>query len=454
MQVLLANLRLFYQHRVLMLMGVFYILLSLTLFVRADGEGALAALIAVAFAIGVTVAAMQMDVVSKAFSFCLPYHRVAVRRFTFLTGLVVSVALSLLLGQYPGQAGMTWDRRALVLLSPLSASMIAYLSGTVIGLCVGIPVVVLVFTPFIAVGAVLTDLHVKIESAVIHAPVCIVAAAMISGIVGWLWLGRPAWFRRRCTRPWIGFSDLDNLPKMEQYHQARACVRPKTGLNSRIDRFFLGRITSHTRGEWLKCVWGALYAPVLQIAQSWKRHLFILSTVLVVAGYIPSVIPFIAGVLLPVTIISLLRPPVCVKSVVAEGRREKFITMIVLLTVLANAAVLIVASLAAISNLVALLVPEVNAGNFTFSFRAINLRTVWYPIIVLPIMSLLHILSYIIKPVLLVALTMPLGLLLIVYFLFFAATPPIYVIGCITLSWIICFLVVYWIAMRSDLARR
>jgi hypothetical protein len=454
MRVLLANLKHSYQHRVLMLMGVFYVLLSLTPFAQADGEGALATLILPEFAIGVTVAAMQMDVVSKTFSFCLPYHRVVVRRFIFLIGLAVSVALSLLFSQCPGQAGMTSDWPALVLSSTFSAGMIAYLSGAGIGLCVRIPVLILTLLPLIAIGGVLSDLHMRIESVVIHAPVCVIAAAMISGIIGWLWLGRPAWFCHRCARPWIGFSDFDDFSKMNQYGQARAWARPKTRTHPRIDGFFLGVMTRHARCERLRYVWGALYAAVLQIVLLWKGHLFMLLAVLLLAGYIPLVIPFIAGVHLPMTMISLLCPPFYFKSFVAAGRRERLIATIVLLTVLGSTAVLIVVSLAAMSNLIALWAPEISVGDFTFSFRAISVRAVWYPIIVFPIVGVLHILSYVIKSVLLVVLAVLLAFLLIVYFMFFARTPPIYVVGCVALSWIICLLVVYRITMRSDLGRK
>jgi hypothetical protein len=100
------------------------------------------------------------------------------------------------------------------------------------------------------------------------------------------------------------------------------------------------------------------------------------------------------------------------------------------------------------------LVPEVRAGDFTFSFRPISFRAVWFPVIVFPIVSVLHILSSIIKPVLLDVLAMSLAFLLILYFMFFPMTPPIYVLGCVALSWIFCFLVVYQITMRSDLGRK
>ncbi len=453
MRVLLANLKHFYQHRVLMLVVVYCFLLGLAVFAQAKEEMALPALIILEFAVGVTIASMQMDVVSKASSFCLPYHRATVGRFIFFIGFIVSVAVPLLFSRHSGQAGMTSDRSALVWSAAFSAGMIAYLSGAGLGLCVRFPLLILIPAPWIVLGGILFGLHMRIEWAIVHAPVPVIVAAVASGAVFWLWLSRSTWFRHRCTRLWIGFSDVNDSSKIYQYRQSSAWARPKARAYPHIDGFFRSMMARHRRCERLRGVWGALYAMALQEIPFWKQRVFTFLMVLLLAGYIPPIVPFVAGIFVPLGITSF---PVSLylKSFVADGRREKLIVLIVVLTGLTSKAVLIIVSLAVISNMIALLAPEVSMGDFTFRYRAISLRAVWYPIIVCPIVSVLHILSCTIQPAPLGVLATSLGILLIVYFMSFAGTPSLHVIGGVAASWIICFLIVYWIAMRSDLGRK
>jgi hypothetical protein len=453
MRVLLANLKHFHQHRVLMLVIVFYLLLGLCLLAQAKEEVALAFLIILDFAVGVTIAVMQMEIVSKAFSFCLPDHRTLVRKLIFLIGLAVSLAFPLLLSRRFAQAGMTAGRSALLWSAAYSAGMIVYLIGAVLGLCVRIPALILFLAPWIAFGGILSGLHVRIESAIVDAPVPMIAAAMASGAVFWLWLSRSTWSRDRCTRLWIGFSGLSDPSKIDQCGPVLAWVRPKTRACPLVDGFFRSMMTRHGRCERLTCVWGAVYGTVLWNFWLWRQKVAKLLMVLLLAGYIPPLVPFIAGLALPMMILSF-PASLYLKSFVADGRREKFIVLIVILTGLTSMAVLIFVSLAALSNVVALLTPEVRVSDLTFRYRAIGLKAVWYLIIVCPIVGVVHILSCTIQPVLLGVLAASLALSLMVYFMHFAATPSLYVIGGVTLSWIICFLIVYSITMRNDLGRR
>src|SRR5512146_1139782 len=106
MHPLLANLKQFYQRRGILLI---YGLTSVTagLFVAAGlfdtdaQEGRFAGLLILAFASGLLVAVMQMEVLSRPLSFCLPGHHGVVRRLVLALGPATSFVLTLPFLAYP-----------------------------------------------------------------------------------------------------------------------------------------------------------------------------------------------------------------------------------------------------------------------------------------------------------------------------------------------------------------
>jgi hypothetical protein len=477
MRVLLANLKHFYQCRVLWFLYLFVAFNLLLLgglglrvhsFRGAAGgiEGTsfcgMGVICAVSLVVGAIVASLQMDVISKPFSFCLPDHRTILRKLV----LLVSLAVSLFVLSLEFAKGSLWNPAPPYL---FGVSLTAYFVGVGVGLMSRYGAAV-VFSATLALllGGAMLDL--RESSGYVVTTVSAIVAILLgmgSAVAVWQWLGRTGLFRRRCGKPWLGVAGLWNPGAWEKYRWVRLSAKASRALPSRAERFLFDTMSSCRYGSAAKHVWGALYTWSLPGGGGRSRTISMGLLGLasgVVACHFPQIGPFFVANASVYGGDVLRNPPANSHLLVAGGRRERFFATMALIIVLGAIVTggLMLGAIAA--DLLGIRSPMSEPyREYQESYihavvtQAMNLRLVVLFAALFPVSRWLEIrflgrrvgargtqMMLLLSAVLFGQFTLPL----------LAPIPPVYVAFVFLLSWVAGLYGVYRTIMRSDLVRR
>lgn len=471
MRILIANLRQFYQRwAVLLFYGVFEVVACLTavdiLFDAQMQPGGFVGLLVPIFPIGLLVGAMQMEVLSTSFSFCLPGHRGVIRRLVLVIGLTASFVFSLPFIGYPGLFDMPAVSWALALCSVFCTNLTVYMVGVFFGFglrdaIVLMPVALMLVVQVLIVVLLCLNIHfggvvansmslagTVVERAIVQSSLVIIPVAAGVATVGWWWLGSREWFRGSCGR--YNRTDLLNRWSRLQtqgYRQFLTAQQFTKDTSPAIDRVFLRSMASYGVSDWRKYVWGALYPACATMVLHWKRLGF-----LVWLGLIPSddtsTIAFFVGIV-PVVMVSSFEPPLCSPVLVTGGRKERFFATVALMLAFGAAFVCVVGFAIALAYLSA---PSVFGRPH---WRLISPLMLLVPLAVSPLVNLMKILFHR-KPL---WFGLSIGLMYVVFAYVMSSEQPVVIrpvmgsVG-IVLIWAICLVAVHRFAMRSDLVRR
>ena len=469
MRVLLANLKHFYQRRGLWiayvgLTIVAWFMVQWVLPAPGQGSGIFGGFLVCSFLWGLLVATTQMETTSRPFSFCLPGHRDAVRRLVFLAGLVVSLAFLVIFAvllESPSVIG-PWEFYVappglliLLKISYFCASMTAYLlgAGVAFSLIHGGGSALGLITLVVALGAMF-DVFTPIQYPLLHWPVAVIALALAVGLTGWWWLGRRAWFRRRCGRPWIGFFDPWDRRQAQRFRSLYA-TRFIKNIPPAWDRYFQGVIGRRPLSDPGKYAWGTLYTTCVLVGPQWKGILALALVWLAFGGYFPAAAPMFMG-FLPLMTAGFLQSPLGTVLLVAGGRKERFFATVALILGFSAVWVLLFGVVVGLTHLLAPVVPAVTVRGYTLSLHAISFQVVWIPLVLVPVVGLVQTL-FCRKPV-----SLALSIMLVTTIMMMSSSPlglyqavtPMAAVGGTILTWGICMSLLYRIAMHSDLVRR
>jgi hypothetical protein len=467
MRILLANFKHLYQRRGLWVVyaglgPIVWLVMQKALSAPTKGEGLFGGFLVCSFLGGLLVAALQMETASKPFSFCLPGHRNAVRGLVFLVGLAVSlvlfcICLALLASpSFTGPfewAGMPRELLVLVLGSYFCASVAAYLLGAGVAFSAVHSASVLISMVLVASLYLWLDAFRTIQYPIIHWPVATIALAWVVAVASWWWLGRPAWFRRSCDRPWRGFFDPWVRTPTQRNRDLYATRFTKT--TPRLDRFFQRVMGNRPLSHRGKCVWGALYTTCVLVGPQWKGVLTIALAWAAFAGYFPPVTSAVMG-FLPLMTVGFLQSPLGTALLVAGGRRERFVATVALILGFSAVWVLLFAVFVGLTHLLAPVVPAVTVQGVTLTLHALGFEVLAIPLVVVPVVGLVQTL-FARKPV-----ALALSIMLVTTFTMISWTPvarypmlsPTLAIAGTVLSWGICLSLLYRIAMHRDLVRQ
>ncbi len=460
MHPLLANLRQFYQRWVLLLIYVATgaaatLIVAEALFDGHGHEGKFAGLLIPIWPIGLMVAVTQMEILSKPFSFCLPGHHAVLRKLVLVVGLAASFLFSLPFLGYPGLFGMPSLWWGLVLGAAFCANLMVYMAGLLVGFTARNAIVSIGLLPALAIFAAMVHLDAAVMRALTHAPFAVIAVTAVAAVAGWQWLGRPAWFRRRCGQYWTELFTPWNPSQMERYRQVYAARRFTKNVSPALDGFFQRAISRNGLLDRRKYIWGALYSTCVLIIPQWKGLVFVIVLAVIWSGYQPSAAPFIAGII-PLMMAGFLQPPLGTTLLVAGGRRERFFATAVLMLGLGGVSVLVVGVAIALTHLLAPLVPTFEWEGIVLHLRPLRPALLLIPLVVFPFVNLMYIL-FRRSPVWLIF-----SLMLAFVFVSFCAAlldrfgaiqPGLSAVG-ILLSWGICLAAVHRLALHRDLVPR
>jgi len=458
MSILTVNLKHLYQRRGLWLV---YVILVLFAFARIAvlfkgpeaGQGRFIGLIVLAFVVGLLLAVLPIEVMSKPFSYCLPGHRKMVRKFVFCVGIVFNLFASLLFFVYPS---LNVGQLVLVVCSAFFAGLISYLLGAGLVFTARNSVAFIGFLPLIIVAGGFFDLHTVLERVIVENPLVVISVGILTGCVVWFWLGDEGRARRYCNNvPWVGFDwNPAKMKKISRIRMAGKWDKLKKYTSPRIERFFLGRMNRYDYVSAGRYIWGALYAASVVPELQWKSILSIVILFVLILGYMGMGAIFIFS-FIPIMVTNM-RLPVHSTMLISGGRRERFagtITAVAAATVLISVMVVI---MAALSMLLEIVIPEFTLREVTFTYRAISVKHIFVPLMITPFAFAVRLIFYR-KPVYTIFL-----LMLIIYPLIFtgifwskqlsAMINLISIIALLVLGWGTFSLVLHHICMKRSLA--
>lgn len=412
MSILTVNLKHLYQRRGLWLV---YVLLGCAVagVVAAPlhrpqaGNGLYVGPLIVAFMVGFLAAILQIEVLAKPFSYCLPGHRRIVRKCVFPIGVATNALCSMLFLTYPDVSG---PQLVLVLCSAFFAGVVFYLVGAAAALAVRNAAIVFGLLPVAIVAEGLFDLHVLLERIIVAQPHLPISVGILSSVVMWFWLARPGLARRYCAVPWLGFMDFFNQEKLRRYTSARAgSWQRRFSKHPRpwVEKWFLGRMDRHDYRGPGRFFWGALYYTSALAVSRWQNLPLLALVLTIMFGYIGQAAVF-ALIMVPAMAAMGRQPPVYSTTLISGGRRRRFTTTLGL--AVTDAALLCIATLiiSGLSILLARFMPTFALEGKTLSFRPLDPRVAIVPLIFLPIASTMQLIFYTRPILMLTSLLLPL----------------------------------------------
>ena len=285
MSILRANIKHLYLRRSFWLLGLvfgafaFVAAMVITRAVTGNKQGGFSAPVLWILSVGILVATVPIDVLSKPFSYCLPGQRDIPRKFLFFVGLPLSFLWSLSFVFFPD---LNVGKTVLVCLSAFSTFTIFYWLGVWLVFRFRNWSVVVAFIPLIMLGNTLLNLSTIITHAIVEGPLPMILSGGLVNLLAWRYWGRSDLARRHCGVLWMGAFDAWNKKKVLKYKLVRLAEKDNKKpssmrISSGVERFFVSRISGATTGRLRQYIWGGFYKTfgimVSQHRQDWMRFL-------------------------------------------------------------------------------------------------------------------------------------------------------------------------------------
>jgi len=418
MSVLTMNLRPLYQRRVLwfvyIVFGFFvWVSVCVPLFDREDpegGAGKFVGLVVFQFLVGLWAGVMQMEILTKPFAFCLPGHRLTVRKFIFLIAVVTNVPGSLLFLLYPR---LPVGLMPVVLCSAFCAGMVFYVAGVWLAFGAKQPLAFLGFMVFAVFAGKLLNLARLLGSAIVHYPSLVTALGLLCGAALWLRLGASNLARRNCLRPWMGFEAF-NYQKVRDTRtrfSAERWKRLKDHPQPWVESLFIGCMERCRPLSAARYAWGTLYTSFGLFLSRWPNVLLLVLFWTLFLGYMgPRMWALV--VFVPMILVWNAKPPVFSSMLAVGGRKERFYSTLTTAVAASVLLVLLVGVVIAVSALLSSRIPDTSFRGLTLSYQRITVRCLYAPLIFLPIAGVLHLLFYR-KPVVMIVTSIAIAYLVV-----------------------------------------
>ncbi|MCK5023134.1 MAG: hypothetical protein KAS04_03100 [Candidatus Aenigmarchaeota archaeon] len=396
MSILAANFKHLYQRRTLWFAGLvfgfgtFPVIMTIVGTVTKDMQGGFSAPVLWLFFVGVFIATLPIDVLTKPFSYCLPGHREIPGKFLFSIGLVLSFLWSLSFLFYPE---LNIAETILATLSAFSVFTISYWLGAWIvfkyrNWSVGFGIF-----PLVVFGSMFLNMGTIIEHAIVENPLPMILSGGIVNFLAWSYWGRADLARRYCGKLWMGTFDAWNMKKISKLKQVRLAEKDKKKPNSMqispwVEEFFISRISRAEAGSIQQYIWGALYKSfglqVSQQRQDWMRFLVLMLPILCFLCYMPGEGGNIIFIM-PGLMVIHLNLWVYSSSLICGGRRQRFwsaLTLAVTTGILVTVAVML---LAMATHLLEMVMPPLTVKGHEFTYNPFNMNFSLVPFMMIPI---------------------------------------------------------------------
>jgi len=356
------------------------------------GKAHFMGLVLLALPVGLCAAAVPIEILTKPFSYCLPGHRIVPVKFILSLGILFNMLGSFIFLAYPDLHG--WERVP-VLCAAFGAGMMMYWLGVLFAWRIRYSVVCLSFLPAVFIIPRLLNLYAIAQQMIIESPFEIAGLGALCSLAGFWLLVDPNQARRFCGVSRLGFLDAWNRNKVEKFWQSRAAGkkdRLKGHPHPWVEEFFLNRMNSCGYLRAGRPIWGGLYTTFAVALSMWKSYIFWL-----LFGwffcYINSDGTFLSFLLIIVMVVR----PVSVHTNVfpTGGRKERFITAGIVAGTIAVITTAMIITITFLSVRLEPLMPEITLWkSMSVTFHALNIRSSFFLIIVMPIALTIHLVLY------------------------------------------------------------
>jgi hypothetical protein len=383
MNILQINLKHLYQRRIFWILWLFLgFLIFLLIVMTAKGLAACYPMLIIwTFLFGTVAASMQIDVLTKPFSYCLPRHSEIPRKFLFCTGLIASFLLSIIFLRCPAP---DFTGRILTCVSVFFVGTIFYWLGAWIVFRFSNWAYSMALLAMAITGGQILNVHIIIAHIIAHYHFSVIAAGAAVNIWAWIYWGRAGFARQYCGRMWMGSFDMWDREKLYKYQEAILAKRQKDLVSPKIETFFVRHIS--LAGENLsRYIWGGFYKSfaVMFSCTNWTWALISILLMLLFLGYMSrgGNIIFILPVFMALHASLHVHSPLLISG----GRRERFWTALTLGT----AATLLVTAFLILLVFITLwlesIVPALTVNGRSLNFKALDIKLSFLPLFVIPI---------------------------------------------------------------------
>ena len=394
MKPLAANLKHLYQRPavwVWYLLFLIFIPMTLLLPLKAPGtEGVFASYLILSVLGGVLAVSLQLDILCKPFSFCMPGCRKIPGKFIFIIGAAINAPASFL---YLGHPDLDPALAPVSIFAAFCFGMFTF-SGFAwavfgfknIGFIGFLPAFVFVFS--------LVSGPEFIETIILHSPLFAIVLGTVSSIGLWKWLGNDMTYRNVCGKRMISFFDGWNRVNAKKFMDAKRAerwqkkeIKELTG----AERFFQSKIESRGFASKPRYIWSMLYSDCSNFLNLGRQKILLsilyfclLIFFIAYVGYYPmglsklinmfAIIPTLYYVgAVPTTMLLTL------------GRRERCFGHFFMIAVIAVGVTILIA-VASIA-LVALskILPDIHLKGQTLVFQSPDLRFMYVPLLIMPL---------------------------------------------------------------------
>ena len=465
MTILQANLKHLYQRKGFWLIGLGLGLFAfMCIMAIVDGEQGSFMVFAVwiYIAAGFT-SALQVEVLTRPFSWSLPGHARIPVKFLFCIGISVSLFWSVVFLFYPAP---TLAEHLLSCVSVFFAGTIIYWLGAWVVFRFPNWVSAIVLVPILMVYGRYLDLYVLFERVIVDAWFAVILLGGLVNFLAWRHWSRPGMARKYCGRPWLGAFDAWNKEKISEFQQARLAQRNKAipTVLPRVEKFFLDRITDRTGPNTAQYIWGGLYRSFGLIASRKRecvRFWLIMLPLLCFLGYMGPAANIIF--IMPGLMVANMSLHVRSTLLVSGGRTERFWSALSTAAVATLLATVTVTLMAALTLALQAVMPELTIKGQSAVYRAMEMKLFFIPLCMMPLTLTIALIFYR-YPRLMMGVVMMIFILAMQVSVFLKILPihpkepgPIHIIIIITLillcCWAIFTAVLRHICMRRCLVR-
>ncbi len=470
MTILQANLKHLYQRKGFWLMGLvlgFFTVINIIVLaesVLTDREKNFFLLFASwMYIAAIFTSALQVEILTRPFSWTLPGHAGIPAKFLFCIGISVSLFWSVVFLFYPAP---TVARLLLSSVSMFFAGTIIYWLGAWVVFRFQNWVGTVALFLLLLFGGSFLDADSLFEYVIVEGWFAVILLGGLVNFLAWRHWSRPGMARRHCGQTWLGAFDPWNKARMSEFNQARLAQKNKAipAVLPYVERFFLDRITDRTGPNTAQYIWGGLYRSFGLIAlqrKSFIQFCLVMLPILCFLGYMGAGTNIIF--IMPVFGVINMRLHVRSTLLISGGRTERFWSALSVAAVTTLLATGIVTFMAALTLPLQAIMPELTIKGQSFVYRAMEMKLFFIPLCMMPVTLTIALVFYK-YPRLMMAVVMLIFIFAMQVSMFLKILPihpkdpgPIHIIIIITLillcCWAIFTAVLRHICMRRCLVR-
>lgn len=382
---LMANLKMYYQRRILWIVYAVMALIAAPGVFVEHGENVFLVLPGFMLFAGILAGSMQLEIMNKLFAWPLPGHARINAKVLFIIGGGVSLLWAVALLFLPAD---TWGDRCMTSACAFFFALASYWFGVFMIFKSSNASFVFSLIPLAWFAFNFLEVHQMILKILSDYWAPAMGLVILENIFAWRILTRKGFSRKFCAKNMLSAFDAWNPEKVRRFGQKKMVRQAACEVSEdpRIDNFFLKRIAGRPVMDRVKYVWGAFYSHFGVIClrkKDWTRFFVVMAPILCVLGYMQPSADFLF--LMPGLMVANMHFGVRSGLPIPAGRKERFWAVLPLALAITLSATAVVSLLAALTLPLMAILPSVTIKGHHFVYQAMDLRLFMMPLFMIPI---------------------------------------------------------------------